>query len=79
MSHQPLGLCTVSARLYLVRLRGNLLNRILKIVHALYLTENTWSPLLLRLQLRILKLPVGLRGVRSELKGAKPWGTILLT
>ena len=76
MSH-PLGLCAVSARLYLVRLRGDLLNRILKIV--LNLTESTWSPLLLRLQLRILKLSVGLCGVRARQKGAKAWDTILLT
>jgi hypothetical protein len=74
---QHLGLCAVSARLYLVRERGSLLNRILKIV--LSLTESTRSPLLLRLLLRILKLAVGLCGVRSGQKGAKPWESILLT
>ena len=75
---QHLGLYAVSAWLYLVRERGNLLNRILKIVCALRLTESTRSPLLLRLLLRILKLAVGLCGVRSRQKGAKPWKSILL-
>ena len=70
-----LGLCNVSARLYLVWKLRRLLNRILKIVVcAQGLGKSTRSPLLLRKRLRILKLG----GVRGGLKGVETWQLLLL-